>query len=79
MSERKYKVGDYVVLNTKFQAEYNTDNRYAKGTVLQIIQTDNSVDLHYEAEIPNFLGDFHSVFIGDSYIDHEATAELNKE
>ena len=79
MNGHRYNVGDYVVLNDKIQSKYDTDDTYTKGAILQIIAVDKSVDLHYAAEIPKFLGDFGYIYIGDSYIDHEATAELNKD
>lgn len=79
MNNPRYKVGDYVVLNKVFTDTYGFNDLYADGSVLQITEAVKSRGLSYQAEPPKFLGDFGWVFIGDEYIDHEATDKLNKE
>ncbi len=79
MIELKYKVGDCVVLNGTFEYTYGFNDMYCNGSILQITQVVVSDGLIYQAEIPKFLGDFDFVFISDDFIDHEATAKLNKD
>lgn len=83
MNKGRYTVDDYVVLNDKFISKVEGflyfDYPYFQGAIVEIIKKDTAWSLYYHVKLPVFLGDFVSIYINDTYIDHEATTKLNKD
>ena len=77
MSGLKYKVGDLIILNDGFTSGTTIDI-YTAGTLVEIIDTDQT-GMPYKVIIPEIVGNYPNIWIKESEIDHEATAQFNKE